>query len=156
MSATQFNLVTDWTFDAPRAAVWDALMLPEEWPSWWRAVIKVERVADGADNGIGAIRRLTWRTALPYTLSFDMRTTRIEPKTVIEGRAAGELDGLGRWTLSGDDIRTNVRYEWIVTVTQPWMRLLAPVLRPVFTWNHGVVMRWGHEGLARKLAAGTE
>jgi hypothetical protein len=40
----------------------------------------------------------------------------------------------------------------MVEVTQPWMRFVAPIARPVFAWNHGVVMRWGHEGLARRLA----
>ncbi len=43
-------------------------------------------------------------------------------------------------------------YDWIVEVTRPWMRLAAPMLRPMFTWNHGVVMSWGYQGLTRKLA----
>jgi uncharacterized protein YndB with AHSA1/START domain len=155
MPATRFNLVTDWTFDTPTDAVWNALIAPDDWPLWWRAVTKVERLIEGDNNGIGAVRRLTLRTALPYTLSFEMRTTRVEPKTLIEGRAEGELVGLGRWTLAGDGAgRTKVRYEWIVEVGKPWMRALAPVLRPMFAWNHGVVMRWGYEGLKRKLAEG--
>ena len=33
------------------------------------------------------------------------------------------------------------------------MNRLAPVARPVFAWNHGVVMRQGAEGLARLLDA---
>jgi hypothetical protein len=152
MSSTQFDLITDWSFDAPVEPVWQALKTPEEWPAWWRAVARVEKLADGDRNGVGAIRRMTWRTALPYTLTFAMRTTRVEPMRIIEGRAEGELQGLGRWTLSPDGARTHVRYEWIVEVTQPWMRVMAPVLRPVFAWNHGVVMGWGYEGLKKKLA----
>jgi hypothetical protein len=31
------------------------------------------------------------------------------------------------------------------------MNLLAPVAQPVFEYNHDVVMRWGGEGLARRL-----
>ncbi len=151
MSATRFHLTTDWRLAAPRHAVWQALIAVEQWPSWWRAVVKVERLADGYAHGIGAVRRMTWRTALPYTLTFAMRTSRIEPMTVIEGRAEGELEGLGRWTLSGNGALTNARYDWIVDVTKPWQRKLAPLLRPVFTWNHNVVMRWGEQGLARKL-----
>jgi Polyketide cyclase / dehydrase and lipid transport len=151
MLATKFDLVTDWSFGAPRSAVWQALMHPEEWPSWWRAVVSVEQLAPGDANGVDAVRRMTWRTALPYTLTFNMRVIRVEPMSLIEGIAEGELEGLGRWTLSGDAI-THVHYEWIVEVTKPWQRLLAPALRPLFTWNHDVVMRWGREGLARKLA----
>jgi hypothetical protein len=31
------------------------------------------------------------------------------------------------------------------------MNLLAPIARPLFKWNHDVVMHWGGEGLARRL-----
>ena len=33
------------------------------------------------------------------------------------------------------------------------MNLLAPLARPIFEWNHDVVMRRGAEGLARLLGA---
>ncbi len=52
-------------------------------------MVRVERLQDGDANGIGAIRRMTWRTALPYTLTFSMRITRVEPMRLIEGRAEG-------------------------------------------------------------------
>lgn len=157
MSAAQFHLTTDWRLDAPPEAVWAVLTVPEDWPSWWRAVERVETLDTGDAQGIGALRRMTWRTALPYALTFDMRTTRVEPMTTIEGRAEGELSGLGRWTLTPDGggtqnrPGTNVRYDWIVDVEKPWMRRLAPLLRPVFAWNHGKVMDWGREDIARKL-----
>ena len=153
MSATEFNLITNWTLAAPREAVWRELTKPEDWPAWWRAVERVELLEAGDADGVGALRRMTWRTALPYSLTFDMRTVRVEPMTVIEGRAEGELSGVGRWTVDGDRDRTRVRYDWRVEVTQPWMRFVAPLARPVFAWNHGVVMGWGGEGLARRLAA---
>lgn len=153
MPPTKFHLITDWSLDAPREPVWRALLATEEWPWWWRAVVAAEPLADGDANGVGAVRRMTWRTALPYTLTFTMRTTRTEPMALIEGRAEGELTGLGRWTLSGDATHTAVRYEWIVEVTKPWQRAFAPLLRPIFSWNHNVVMGWGYAGLKRKLAA---
>jgi hypothetical protein len=153
MSATKFHLTTDWRLSAPRDTVWRALCAVEDWPSWWRAVAKVEHLADGDANGVGTVRRMTWRTALPYSLTFVMRTTRVEPMMVIEGQADGELEGLGRWTLSGDSPWTNARYDWIVDITKPWQRTLAPLLRPAFAWNHNVVMRWGELGLAAKLEA---
>jgi uncharacterized protein YndB with AHSA1/START domain len=152
MPATQFHLVTDWSLDAPPAAVWDALIKPDDWPTWWRAVEKVEPLEPGDASGLGACRRFTWRTALPYAITFNMRTVRVEPLSVIEGRADGELAGTGRWTLTPAGAGTHVRYDWIVEVTKPWMRVLAPLLRPVFAWNHNKVMAWGREGLARKLA----
>ena len=48
---------------------------------------------------------------------------------------------------------TAVLYEWHVETSKRWMNLLAPLARPVFAYNHDVVMRWGGEGLARRLGA---
>ena len=151
VTSQQFNLVTEWCVKAPLQRVWDQLVAPDDWPQWWRAVKRVETLREGDANGLGAQRRLTWRTALPYELSFDMQVTRIEPMSVIEGRATGELEGIGRWTLRTDGPETLVRYDWQVNLGKPWMRALAPVLKPVFAWNHGIVMGWGYEGLCRRL-----
>ena len=93
MALQQFNLVTEWRLEVPVDRVWAELMRPDDWPQWWRAVKRVETLAEGDARGIGAIRRLTWVSALPYELTFEMRATRVEPMTVIEGLASGELDG---------------------------------------------------------------
>jgi len=151
MPSTRFHLVTEWQVEAPLDRVWALLVAPQDWPGWWRAVERVELVEPGDEDGIGALRRMTWKTALPYSLAFSMRTTRVEAMRLIEGRASGELDGTGRWTLSPSPGGTAVRYDWIVEVTKPWMRLAAPLLRPVFAWNHDIVMGWGKEGIARRL-----
>jgi uncharacterized protein YndB with AHSA1/START domain len=151
MSAKQFDLVTEWQLDAPIERVWALLTQVDDWPQWWRAVKRVDLLEPGDGNGIGALRRMTWSTALPYQLTFCMRVTRFEPMSLIEGRASGELDGTGTWTLRPHAGRTIVRYDWRIEVTKPWMRVMAPVLRPVFTWNHGVVMGWGADDIRRKL-----
>jgi hypothetical protein len=151
MASHEFNLVTNWHLKAPVSAVWAVLNRPEDWPQWWRAVKRVTAVSNGDGNGLGAVREFTWRTALPYELSFRMTATRIEPMTVLEGRAKGELDGVGRWTLTEAPDGTDVRYQWIIELTRPWQKALASILRPVFAWNHNVVMGWGYEGITRKL-----
>jgi len=87
MALTRFHLTTQWTLTAAPPAVWDALAHPEAWPSWWRAVERVELIEPG------------------------------------------------------------------VEVAKPWMRLIAPLARPVFAWNHAMVMDWGRQGLERLLAA---
>jgi len=69
-----------------------------------------------------------------------METTRVEPINVIEGRAIGELQGTGRWQLSHDGALTTARYDWKVQTTKAWMNLVAPIARPLFSWNHDVVM----------------
>jgi uncharacterized protein YndB with AHSA1/START domain len=151
MPATRFDLVSEWRLDAPLERVWAELMAPDQWPNWWRSVKRVEKLADGDVLGVGAIRRFTWGTALPYSLTFDMVATRIEPMSVIEGRAQNGFDGIGRWTLWPDGKGTRVQYEWLVEVTSPWQVALAPLLRPVFAWNHHKVLGWGYEDIVARL-----
>jgi hypothetical protein len=126
-------------------------MHPEQWPEWWRGVCAVQVIEHGDTEGIGAYRRMTWRSALPYRLTFNMRTIRIEAQRLIEGVADGELTGRGLWTLASGEGGTDVQYEWQVEATRRWMRALAPLAKPVFAWNHGVVMEWGRQGLAQRL-----
>jgi hypothetical protein len=152
MDAKRFELVTHWRLDAELEQVWACLCDSDSWPSWWPSVTRIELLRPGqAPDGVGAIRRLHWKTALPYDLIFDVEMIAIDPMRRIEGRAFGELDGVGIWTLRTEGRATIIRYDWQVEVTKTWMRLLAPLLRPIFAWNHGVVMRRGEKGLARWL-----
>ncbi len=151
MKPRQFQLVSEWRLDAPLDRVWDALCEVERWPDWWPSVTRVELLTPGDKNGIGAANRFTWATALPYDLAFVMTVADTQPMQRIEGHAAGELEGTGIWTLNHEDGLTIVRYDWQVDVTKPWMRRLAPLLIPVFAWNHSVVMRLGEEGLRNYL-----
>ena len=151
MPPQRFDLLTVWRLDAPVKDVWDILMAVEDWPLWWRAVSRVELLERGDEHGVGAVHRITWKTALPYTVTIDLRNTRVEPMRVVEGRASGDVDGSGRWTITPEGQGTHVRYDWRVEVTKPWMRLLAPVLRPMFSWNHDQVMAWGYQGIRRRL-----
>ena len=114
---------------------------------------KVVEVHKGNEGGVGSIHRYTWKSKLPYRLSFDMKTVRIEPPRLLEGIAFGELQGRGLWQLSTQANETIVRYDWNVVTTKSWMNLLAPIARPLFEWNHNVVMNWGAEGLEKRLGA---
>lgn len=146
-----FSLVTDWHLEAPVERIWEALVAPEEWPRWWRFLEAVTVLEKGDASGVGALRRYTWTSRLPYRLSFEMRTTALARPAFIEGMAAGELRGTGRWQLEPMDGATRVRYEWTVTTEKPWMQLVGPVLAPLFAWNHDQVMLEGGRGLARHL-----
>ena len=151
MAMTQFTLVTDWHFTQSIDRVWALIEKVEDWPSWWPAVKRVETIREGDETGLGAIRRITWGTALPYTLTFDVEVTKVEKHDCLEGRAFGELEGVGLWNFHEEPEGTHVRYLWRVDVTKPWMKLLAPMLSPVFEWNHNKVMCWGLAGARERL-----
>ena len=149
----QYEFLTTWRLDAPIDRVFEVLRDSVGYPRWWKGVRSVEVLEPGDADGVGELARFTWRSALPYSLSFDLRAVRIEPPHVIEGRATGELEGVGIWRLTEQGQETEVVYDWRVSTTKAWMNLFGPVARPAFSWNHDYVMRQGGKGLARELGA---
>jgi hypothetical protein len=116
-------------------------------------VERVEELQPGDAQRVGSRHLIEWRSRLPYPLEFEFTVERVERPRLMEGRALGELTGTGRWRLFEDGGVTAVLYEWNVQTTKRWMNLIGPLARPVFAWNHDVVMGWGGEGLARRLGA---
>jgi uncharacterized protein YndB with AHSA1/START domain len=149
----EFSLVTVWEIAAPLQRVWDAIYRADDWPKWWPYVEHVATLDAGSGEGVGAVRRLTWRTRLPYRITFDTRATVVEPPFALDAEALGDLEGCGRWRLSRQGSKTIVRYVWDVRLVKQWMARIAPIARPAFEWNHRGVMRAGGEGLARYLAS---
>lgn len=153
--AREFRLLTRWTLPAPPAVVWSTLRQTVDWPLWWRDVKAVEELEPGGPDGVGAVQRFHWGSRLPYDLRLTVRTTVCEAPTRLCGHASGDLRGRGEWTLAPrPDGGTDVHYRWCVLVEKRWMRWLAPLLRPLFAWNHRAVMAAGEAGLRRWLARG--
>ena len=114
----------------------------------------MERVSEldtGDGRRVGARYRIAWRSRVPYELEFDFVVRRVDEPCCMEGVATGALEGTGVWRLFEQGDVTAVVYDWDVKTSKPWMNLLAPLARPVFEYNHDVVMGWGGEGLARRL-----
>jgi hypothetical protein len=149
---SNYEFVTTWRFDAPLVKVWDEIKHSENWSEWWKGVQSVVEIKPGDVDGLGSIRRSTWKSALPYTLEFDSEIIRIAHLKLIETRAFGELDGMGLWQFFDENGGTRVQYDWRVRTTRPWMNFIAPLARPVFRWNHNVIMGWGEMGLRKRLA----
>jgi len=149
---SDYKFETIWKIDAPLEKVWDVVEDADAWPEWWPGVLRSVELKPGHENGVGSIRRTTWKSALPYKLEFDSEILRVERHRLIEARAFGELDGPGLWQFDvTDDDKIRVQYDWTVKTTKAWMNMLAPVARPFFRWNHNTIMRWGEDGLKRKL-----
>lgn len=151
--SNSYHLVTRWQVDAPLEAVWEAIYNAEAWPSWWKGVVSVETLARGDGAGLGGRQRFIWKGVLPYRLTFATCVTRVEPLRLLEGWVEGELEGVGRWRFSHAAGLTTVLFDWRVRATRQWMKLLSPLARSVFRWNHDALMRAGGRGLARHLHA---
>lgn len=147
-----YSFKTTWRFRAPLEQVWEAIHNYQAWPHWWPAIAAAKQIAPGDAEGMGEIAEFVFRTRLPYKVRFIMTTIHVQAPHELDGRAVGELEGVGRWRLTTEGGETVVRYHWDVRTTRWFMNLLAPIARPAFSWNHDQVMNSGRTGLERLLA----
>jgi hypothetical protein len=152
---TDDHFVSSWRRQASIERVWDEIFHTERWPSWWRHVHRVEELDPGDANGLGRRQAPVFTTRPPYRLGLDIRVRHPSPPPW-RPSPPGELDGVGRWTLTPVDGGTLVRCDWDVRTTRWWMNLAAPVARPAFVWNHDALMREAAQSLAHRLDADLE
>ena len=150
---TEYKFVTTWKLNAPLPEIWDAISQIDKWSEWWQGVLKVEIIRGETNDKI--IFAHTWQSFIPYKLNFRTEVIEIDPLKSITATVTGELEGTGRWEfMETGNAETVVTYYWFVKTTMTWMNLTAPFLSWLFRWNHDTVMRWGGEGLAKKLNSG--
>lgn len=149
----EFSLGTVWRVEGTvydvAAILTDVLQLPD----WWGEVyLSTKIMAPGDDTGIGRQVAVRSKGRLPY----DLNWTATLVESAIPHRwkitATGDLTGWGEWTLTQNGPMVDARYDWHVAADKPILRLLSPLLAPVFAWNHRWAMAKGEEGLRRGLA----
>lgn len=149
---THVDLVSHWHLAAPVGRVWEVLIAPDTWPRWWPQVRGVQMVRPGAPGGLGRVHRIAWASGLGYALTLEIEAVELRCHERLRGRALGTLQGEGIWLLAAEPGGTMLTHLWRVRLTRRWMRWTAPLLAPVFRWNHERVMRAGARGLACYLA----
>jgi uncharacterized protein YndB with AHSA1/START domain/mannose-6-phosphate isomerase-like protein (cupin superfamily) len=149
-----YVFVDEWEVAAPPEAVWGAIADARTYPEWWRPVyIDVE--ADGPAQ-LGKESRQHFKGRLPYHLHTRSVTVALDPPHSITGDVDGDLRGRGTWTLTPSATGTHVRFDWQVHADRRLLRVLTPVLRPLFRWNHNWAIARAIEGLepyAQRVAA---
>jgi hypothetical protein len=148
---TQYHLASRWTFTAPVGAVWTELSRPELWPTWWKGVLAVRLLEQGDGSGMGAYRRITWRGLLLSSVTYNLRTVKVEPRALIESIADGQLTGVGRWQLMRAGAGTEVQHDWIVNVSVPGVPILGGLAGLMFKWNYRALMEAGRRGLEARV-----
>ena len=141
-----YVFVDEWDVAAPIESVFAALEDGRTYPEWWRPVyLAVD--ADGPAR-VGHSSTARFKGRLPYKLRTRTTTVRHEPPHILEGDVVGDLRGRGTWTLTPlPGGGTHVRFDWRVAADRPFLRVLTPVLRPAFRWNHAWAIARAREGL---------
>jgi uncharacterized protein YndB with AHSA1/START domain/mannose-6-phosphate isomerase-like protein (cupin superfamily) len=147
VASHEYLFVDEWDVAAPRERVFHAISDARTYPQWWKPVyIDVE--SDEGDAEVGKVSRQHFKGRLPYHLRTTSTISRLEPPHIIEADVDGDLRGHGKWTLTENaDGGTHVRFDWQVFADKPLLRVLTPILRPAFRWNHAWAIARAREGL---------
>lgn len=131
--------------------VWDVLSRPEDYPRWWRGVYLSAEPLDKERKRVAVVAR----GRLPYKLRFTIETLRTEKPRLIEFRATGDfVTDRSRWVLKAEGNGTIVMLEWNPIVEKPLVKILSPILKPLFRWNHEWSMRRGEREIGEYLKSG--
>jgi uncharacterized membrane protein len=153
MKNNSYKFITQWEIEAPINDVWYSIHESADWPTWWKGVQQVKIIAENDASGINGIREYTWKSALSYKLSFKTKLVEKEDFKFLKGIAFGELEGEGIWHFTEEKGKTKVQYNWNVQTNKVWMNYFSFILKPLFKINHDIIMKWGADGLAKKLGA---
>jgi len=145
--AAEYVFVDEWDVAALPEQVFEALADARTYPEWWTPTY-LEVSADGPPK-VGRASRQRFRGKLPYTLSTVSTVVALDPPNRFEVEVVGDLRGHGVWTLTPHDDLTHVRFDWHVHADRAIIRMLTPILRPLFRWNHAVAIRAAMRGLER-------
>ncbi|HLY48222.1 MAG TPA: SRPBCC family protein [Solirubrobacteraceae bacterium] len=140
-----YLFVDEWDVAAPPEAVFDALADARTYPVWWQPVY-LEVAADGPAQ-LGSESHQHFKGRLPYHLHTTSVVTELDPPRRVAAEVTGDLRGRGVWTLTPSGAGTHVRFDWQVHADRRLLRILTPLLRPVFRWNHSWAIKAAMRGL---------
>jgi hypothetical protein len=146
-----FEFHDEWQVAAEPAEVWEVVRAVERWPEWWPYARSVRLLSAGSSGTIGTKHRFAFRTRLPYSMGFDSEIVAEQPGASVDTTVSGKVYGTGLWRVAPVEGGTAVIFDWVVTPRPLWMRLAAPLARPIFVWNHRSLMLAGGAALASRL-----
>lgn len=147
---TEYHFSEQWFVDAPIGDVWPIIRKVAEYPRWWSEFLEATKRND--IDGPGGIVAVRVKAALPYHMHFEIEAVREESPRIAEVRVRGDLNGSMKWTLTPEGGGTRLFFEETVITGKKLLNVLAPLFKPLFAWNHEIMMRHGEQGLRRLLA----
>jgi hypothetical protein len=151
MSLNDYHFVTQWRVQGTVREVSAILSDAASLPRWWPAVyLSVEVVDPGDARGVGKRVELFTKGWLPYKLRWGFVTTHVaDDGFTLE--PSGDFSGRGIWTFVQKAEDVDVEYDWRITARKPLLRVLSPLLKPLFRANHLWAMARGEESLRLEL-----
>ena len=152
-AANDYHFVTNWRVEATCGEVADVIGDPLALTRWWPSVyLAVQETRPPDARGVGRRVRLHTKGWLPYTLAWEFEVVESRYPYGFSIAANGDFEGRGVWTFRQDGRFVDIEYDWRISAEKPMLRLLSPVLKPIFEANHRWAMARGEESLRLELA----
>lgn len=146
-----FFIPSQWEFAAPireLQPILEDLSCLRQW--WGRVFLHVDELCAGDGSGEGRTFMCHTKGFLPYSLQFIATVDSRESNRVVF-TMDGDFDGQATICAREQDGVTRVDVTWAFALCHPRLKYLAPLLRPLFIWNHRWAMRQGQRGLQTML-----
>ena len=147
-----YRFLEQWFIPFPPEAVWDVIADGKLLPDWWKGVyLKAEPLEQYDGPRVGAKLRGEARGFLPYHLKFLIESIELERPRVVMVKTTGDLEGTWRAELRPENEGTRVLIDEQVLAEKPILKLLSPLLKPLFAANHRWTTPRGESGLTAYL-----
>ena len=149
-----YHFITRWIVEATCEEVYRILEDVDSLADWWPSVyLDVHILEKGKPGGVGKVVELYTKGWLPYTLRWKFRVTDTHFPTGFSLQAFGDFIGAGIWTFRTTDTgQCEVIYDWQIQANKPLLKILTPILRPLFSLNHHWAMRMGERSLRLEIS----
>lgn len=143
--SNSYRFKSTWRVEGSVQAVFDGLERLDRYPDWWREVRSVTRL----DQKRAKVRI---KALLPYSLDLVLTRTRADiVDGILEVTMTGDLAGWSRWQITREEGTLRLDFEEVAELMKPSLRRYGALARPVFAFNHWVMMVRGQRGLRRYL-----
>jgi hypothetical protein len=140
-----YRFRSEWRAGASTGTAFEVLKDIERYPQWWPEVKRVRRIDD-------ARAEVRIRSLVPYVLNVTLQEDIADPQAgLLRTSISGDLVGWSSWTITALAGGSGLLYEQEVEVAKRLVSLLSPIARPLFRFNHALMMRRGEQGLNRYL-----
>lgn len=153
MAKNEYHFISHWRVRSSTEEVSEILGNAVDLPRWWPSVyLDVRELEPGAADGLGRVISLYTKGWLPYTLHWQFRVTDVRSPHGSSIEAWGDFVGRGDWTFAQDGEWVDITYDWRISAEKPLLRLLSPILKPIFSANHRWAMVQGERSLVLEIA----
>ncbi|MFP5332417.1 MAG: hypothetical protein ACLGHX_08685 [Acidimicrobiia bacterium] len=146
---SRYHFVTEMSLTSSPTDVERVLRDVTAWPTWWKWARHADHVNEVPTGSVGARYRNRVRTPMLYGFTYETEIVEVAAGR-IRLDSTGDLEGTGLFEYAS--LETGgalLRFSWLVQTSRRWMNLVGPLARPVFTWNHDLLMTDFARGLAR-------